>query len=157
MLKLHERSDHAYLCRLIGDRFCLCVDHRRLFGSCLDSINILRKRKGQKKKKGTMKCAELKHQHHLCYCKVNCVAWVVLTVYSVSFVCDVTSNWSIWHKQMLHAVLYLNACMQSRVGHPDPVKKRIMENAYHKDLSKCVHITLARSPDLICHTQVGQM
>lgn len=51
MLKLHERSDHTYLCRLIGDRFCLCVDHRCLFGSCLNSINILRERKGQKKRR----------------------------------------------------------------------------------------------------------
>lgn len=47
--------------------------------------------------------------------------------------------------------------MRSRIRHPDPVKKRIMENAYHKDLIKRARTTLASSPDLICHTEVGQM
>lgn len=32
----------AYLCRLVGDGFCLGVDHRHLFGSCLCGIKILK-------------------------------------------------------------------------------------------------------------------
>lgn len=36
-----------YLCRLVGDSFCLCVDHRRLFGTHLDCIKTLMDKKAK--------------------------------------------------------------------------------------------------------------
>lgn len=31
----------VYLCRLVGDSFCLCVDHGRLFGSGISGVKTL--------------------------------------------------------------------------------------------------------------------
>lgn len=39
--KIISSFAHMYLCRLIGDCFCLRVDHGRLFGTRLDSIKSL--------------------------------------------------------------------------------------------------------------------
>lgn len=38
----------VYLCRLVGDSFCLCVDHGHLFGSGISGVKTLMNKTAKK-------------------------------------------------------------------------------------------------------------
>lgn len=40
----------VYLCRLVGDSFCLCVDHGHLFGSGISGVKTLMNKTAKKHK-----------------------------------------------------------------------------------------------------------